>query len=124
MVSSLESFGNGRRFHTQRDTRWRSLMATDSTTTATTNTYPINGTTALVTGANRGIGRALVDALVARGAAKVYATARNLDSLKDLVASSGGRVVPLQLDVTNPEQVRAAAAAARNSRPTSSACSR
>jgi NAD(P)-dependent dehydrogenase (short-subunit alcohol dehydrogenase family) len=88
-------------------------MAIDTNTTApTNNTYPINGTTALVTGANRGIGRALVDALLARGAAKVYATARNLDSLKELAASSGGRVVPLQLDVTNPEQVRAAAAAA------------
>jgi NAD(P)-dependent dehydrogenase (short-subunit alcohol dehydrogenase family) len=87
-------------------------MAIDATTAATTNTYPISGTTALVTGANRGIGRALVDALLARGAAKVYATARNLDSLKDLVAKSGGRVVPLQLDVTNPEQIRAAAAAA------------
>ncbi len=84
-------------------------MAIEKTTA---NTYPINGTTALVTGANRGIGRALVDALLARGAAKVYATARNLDSLKDLVATSGGRVVPLQLDVTNPEQIRAAAAAA------------
>jgi NAD(P)-dependent dehydrogenase (short-subunit alcohol dehydrogenase family) len=84
-------------------------MAIDATTT---KTYPIKGTTALVTGANRGIGRAIVDALIARGAAKVYATARNVDSLKELVAKSGGRVVPLQLDVTNPEQIRAAAAAA------------
>jgi NAD(P)-dependent dehydrogenase (short-subunit alcohol dehydrogenase family) len=89
--------------------RLEALMAID---TNTATTYPIKGTTALVTGANRGIGRALVDALLARGAAKVYATARNLDSLKELVASSGGRVVPLQLDVTNPDQVRAAAAAA------------
>jgi len=80
------------------------------------STYPIHGTTALVTGANRGIGRALVDSLLARGAAKVYATARNVDSLKDLVAKSGGRVVPLQLDVTNPEQIKAAAAAARDIR--------
>jgi NAD(P)-dependent dehydrogenase (short-subunit alcohol dehydrogenase family) len=78
----------------------------------TASTYPINGTTALVTGANRGIGRALVDALIARGAAKVYATARNVDTLKDLVATYGGRVVPLQLDVTNPDQIRTAAAAA------------
>ena len=77
-----------------------------------TNTFPITGTTALVTGANRGIGRAVVEALVARGAAKVYATARNVDSLKELVATSGGRVVPLQLDVTNPEQIKAAATAA------------
>ena len=89
-------------------------MAIDknTNTTASISTYPIKNTIALVTGANRGIGRALVDALLARGAAKVYATARSLDSLKELVASSGGRVVPLQLDVTNPEQVRAAAAAA------------
>jgi NAD(P)-dependent dehydrogenase (short-subunit alcohol dehydrogenase family) len=86
-------------------------MAIDATTT-NTKTYPIKGTTALVTGANRGIGRAVVDALLARGASKVYATARNVDTLKDLVAASGGRVVPLQLDVTNPEQIRAAAAAA------------
>jgi NAD(P)-dependent dehydrogenase (short-subunit alcohol dehydrogenase family) len=91
-------------------------MAIDATTAATTNTYPIKGTTALVTGANRGIGRALVDALLTRGAAKVYATARNVDSLKDLVAKSGGRVVPLQLDVTNPEQIQAAAAAASDVR--------
>jgi NAD(P)-dependent dehydrogenase (short-subunit alcohol dehydrogenase family) len=88
-------------------------MAIEKNTVAT---YPIHGTTALVTGANRGIGRALVDALLARGAAKVYATARNVDSLKDLVAKSGGRVVPLQLDVTNPEQIGAAAAAAKDVR--------
>jgi NAD(P)-dependent dehydrogenase (short-subunit alcohol dehydrogenase family) len=91
-------------------------MAIDTTTAATTNTFPIKGTTALVTGANRGIGRALVDALLARGAARVYATARNTESLKDLVAASGGRVVPLQLDVTKPEQIRAAAAAASDVR--------
>jgi NAD(P)-dependent dehydrogenase (short-subunit alcohol dehydrogenase family) len=99
-----------------RDTRWRFLMAIDATTAASLTTYPIKGTTALVTGANRGIGRAIVDALLARGAAKVYATARNVDSLKALVAASGGRVVPLQLDVTNPEQIRAAAAAASDVR--------
>ena len=74
--------------------------------------FLIAGTTALVTGANRGIGRALVEALLARGAAKVYATARRPEALADLAASSGGRVVPLTLDVTREEDAHAAAAAA------------
>ena len=72
----------------------------------------IEGKVALVTGSNRGIGRAIVEALLARGASKVYATARSTDSLQSLVESSGGRVVPVALDVTNPEQVAAAAAQA------------
>lgn len=63
----------------------------------------IEGAVALVTGANRGIGRALVEELVARGAAKVYAAARTpVDP--DLPG-----VVGLRLDVTDPEQVAAAA---------------
>ena len=72
----------------------------------------IEGKVALVTGSNRGIGRAIVEALLARGASKVYATARSTDSLQSLVESSDGRVVPVALDVTNPEQVAAAAAQA------------
>jgi len=52
------------------------------------------------------------DALLARGAAKVYAGARRLENLAELVASSRGRVVPVQLDVTHPDEVRAAAALA------------
>ncbi len=74
--------------------------------------YPIKGKTALVTGANRGIGEAIVDALVSAGAAKVYAAARNLKDLGALTARHGTRVVALQLDVTDPAQVAAAAAAA------------
>jgi len=72
----------------------------------------IEGRVALVTGANRGIGRALVHALLARGVAKVYAAARRTDSLADLVAGAPDRVVPLRLDVTQPAQVRQAAAQA------------
>jgi NAD(P)-dependent dehydrogenase (short-subunit alcohol dehydrogenase family) len=72
----------------------------------------IAGTTALVTGANRGIGRALVEALLERGAARVYATARRPEALGDLVARYGERVVPVRLDVTHPSEVRAVAAQA------------
>jgi NAD(P)-dependent dehydrogenase (short-subunit alcohol dehydrogenase family) len=68
----------------------------------------VQGRVALVTGANRGIGLALVDALLARGARKVYAGARKPESLAKLVAGSDGRVVPLRLDITNAEDVRRA----------------
>ena len=74
--------------------------------------YAVAGKTALVTGANRGIGEAIVDALVAAGVKKVYAAARNISALDPLVARHGSRVVPLQLDVTNAAQIAAAAATA------------
>ncbi|MFJ4468283.1 SDR family oxidoreductase [Streptomyces sp. NPDC089424] len=63
----------------------------------------IAGSVALVTGANRGIGREFTRALIDRGAAKVYAGARDPAS----VADEG--VIPLRLDVTRPEEVAAAA---------------
>ncbi len=69
----------------------------------------IEGSNVLVTGSSRGIGRALVEAALERGAARVYATARQLSSLESLAAASGGRVVPLELDVTSPDQVKRAA---------------
>jgi NAD(P)-dependent dehydrogenase (short-subunit alcohol dehydrogenase family) len=63
----------------------------------------ITGAVALVTGANRGLGRRFAAALLERGAAKVYAAARNPESI-DLPG-----VVPLRLDVTDPESIREAA---------------
>jgi NAD(P)-dependent dehydrogenase (short-subunit alcohol dehydrogenase family) len=68
----------------------------------------VNGTTALVTGANRGLGRALVAALLARGAAKVYAAARRVETVAD-PAGADGRIVPVQLDLTDLDQVARAA---------------
>lgn len=66
----------------------------------------ITGSIALVTGANRGLGRHFAVQLLERGAAKVYATARDPRSV-DL---PGAEVLPL--DVTDPASVAAAAAAA------------
>jgi NAD(P)-dependent dehydrogenase (short-subunit alcohol dehydrogenase family) len=66
----------------------------------------ISGSTALVTGANRGLGRHFAQQLLERGAARVYATARN----PGLVNIPSADV--LQLDITDPASVAAAAAAA------------
>lgn len=67
----------------------------------------ITGTTALVTGANRGLGQAFVAGLRARGAAKIYAAARRPET----VTSADG-VIPLALDVTDRTSIAAAAEAA------------
>lgn len=68
----------------------------------TANT-PNNGQiTALVTGANRGLGKRFAEELVARGA-KVYAAARRPETV-DLPG-----LIPVQLDITDPESVRRAA---------------
>jgi NAD(P)-dependent dehydrogenase (short-subunit alcohol dehydrogenase family) len=63
----------------------------------------IEGTVALVTGANRGLGLALSKVLLERGARRVYAAARDPES----IVVPG--VVPVALDVTRPDQVAAAA---------------
>ena len=70
----------------------------------------IASSSVLITGANRGIGRALLEAALDRGAARVYAGARNPGQLADLVARFGDRVVPLAIDVTSEASIAAAAA--------------
>jgi len=65
----------------------------------------IAGSVALVTGANRGIGLAITDALLERGAKKVYATARDPRTLAALTQQHGSRVVALRLDVTRADEV-------------------
>jgi NAD(P)-dependent dehydrogenase (short-subunit alcohol dehydrogenase family) len=73
------------------------------------NAQRIEGAVALVTGANRGIGRALTEALLSRGVSKVYATARNPEALRDL---RDERLVALRLDETDADQIRAVGEAA------------
>ncbi|MGW6199838.1 SDR family oxidoreductase [Kribbella sp. NPDC055110] len=66
----------------------------------------LEGAVVLVTGGQRGIGKAIVDDLLTRGAAKVYATARNPRP------STDPRVVPLPLEITDQASIDALAAAA------------
>lgn len=62
----------------------------------------ITGKTLLVTGANRGIGRALVEEALLRGAGRVYASTRGTWTHAD------ARVTPLAFDVTDPAAIQAA----------------
>jgi NAD(P)-dependent dehydrogenase (short-subunit alcohol dehydrogenase family) len=66
----------------------------------------IKNSIALVTGANRGLGKAYVQALLAAGAAKVYAGARNVADISE----TDERVVAIKLDVTSQSDVDAAVA--------------
>ena len=74
----------------------------------------IKNSVALVTGANRGIGRAFVDALLERGASRIYAAGRDRDGLDSIVRLDPKRIHALQLDVRQVEDARAAAARARD----------
>ena len=64
---------------------------------------------ALVTGGNRGIGEAFVRALLQAGARRVYVGTRELANADHLKTEAPGRVVPVLLDVTNPEHISRAA---------------
>ena len=62
--------------------------------------FELTNKIALVTGANRGIGKAIVESFIAHGASKVYLAVRNLDSTKELLEKYGDKVVPLTVDMS------------------------
>ena len=72
----------------------------------------IAGQTAFVSGTSRGIGRVFVQQLLAAGAKKVYAAARDTAKIADLVSAGGGKVVAVRLDTTDDAAIVAAAKAA------------
>lgn len=65
----------------------------------------IEGSVALVTGANRGLGKAFVEALLSAGAAKVYA------GMRTPAPAPEGRIVPVKLDVTSAVDIAASVSA-------------
>lgn len=74
--------------------------------------FDVKDKVALVTGANRGIGKAIVDSLIAAGVSKVYAAVRNPDSAGSLVESYGDKVVAIEVDLSKPETITKAATVA------------
>jgi NAD(P)-dependent dehydrogenase (short-subunit alcohol dehydrogenase family) len=84
-------------------TRRRPRQNGERSTMSISSATGIADRTILVTGANRGIGRALVEEALALGAKRVYASARQPMSHPDR------RVLPLVFDLTDTAQIRAAA---------------
>ena len=72
----------------------------------------IEGAVALVTGANRGIGREIVKSLIGAGASKVYAAVRNVESAAPLVEEHGERIKAVSFDLQNESLIEEAAKAA------------
>jgi short-subunit dehydrogenase len=70
-------------------------------------TETIKGSVVLITGATGAIAQALISALEARGAAKIYAAARDISGL-----TASARLVPIKMDVTSDDDVVKAAALA------------
>ncbi len=69
---------------------------------------------ALVTGANRGIGRAIVESFIEHGASKVYLAVRDPESTSELSLKYGDKVVTLQFDAGSPESINAVAEQAQD----------
>lgn len=69
----------------------------------------VEGAVALVTGANGGIGKYYVETLQAAGVSRIYAGARNIESLAELTVSNPQKIIPIQLDITDEQSVNNAA---------------
>ena len=76
--------------------------------------FSLTGRTALVTGASRGLGRAMAEGLAEAGANLIVVSTReeNLVGVVDAVTGSGGVAIPLACDVSDPGQVAETVASA------------
>ncbi|UTV86884.1 SDR family oxidoreductase [Cobetia amphilecti] len=76
--------------------------------------YSLASKVALVTGANRGIGKAIVEAFFDNGVAKIYLAVRNPENTQELQQQYGDKVVALPVDVTDEASVKALAEQTRD----------
>lgn len=71
--------------------------------------YDISGKIALITGANRGIGKAIVESFLSHGVKKIYAGVRSKEKADELIHEFGNKVVAVQIDYEKPVTIAAAA---------------
>lgn len=76
--------------------------------------YDIKDKVVLITGANRGIGKVMVDSFIQHGAAKIYAAVRTVDSASHLVEQYGNKVIPIHIDLGDPASISTAAEKAQD----------
>ncbi len=77
-------------------------------------TVSVKDKVALVTGANRGIGKAIVESFIEHGASKVYLAVRNPESTQELTQKYGDKVVTLQVDMADKASIYALAEQAKD----------
>lgn len=68
-------------------------------------TFDVAGKVALVTGSNRGIGKAIAESLLAHGVSKIYLAVRNPESVAEIQKTHGDKVVALSVDYTDPASI-------------------
>ena len=72
------------------------------------NKYDIKNKTVLITGANRGIGKVITETFLQKGAKKIYAAVRNVDTVLPLIEQYGEKIEAITIDLEKPATIVAA----------------
>src|SRR3989442_10783694 len=108
-VMSISRYSKEVKVHTLRSRQEAQAHLRHEKQNVNANKLGVKDAVIFITGANRGIGKALVEIALEQGAKKIYAAARKPETLKQMVEKNPGRVMPIKLDVTSDQKVQEAA---------------